>query len=474
MPGVGESAFTVIDVSSEGGPVNHVAYSPDGSIFATAGEDGVIRVWDSSSGELIQELQGHENRATYVAFSPDDELIASAGDDGTVRLWDQVGRQTAAFDMPDNNVNSVEFSPDSTLLVATTSAGDVLVWDIDARLVSMDLEGHQGPSYHAIFSPDGAIIASGDAEGVVRLWDSASGELIDAKPVNAGPGRGDPILSIAFSRDSSAIVVGGVIGINDAGVQIWEINSDGQLGDGLGELLGHSEWGSTATLSPDDAYIFSAGRAEPGHDGSVNATARVWNRETGALAVVFVGYRSSVVSALFSPDGDELLTSDGSYVYIWPAPMLDVLAATFAEAVGVQIPLPEATPGSTGTPTPTRAPTRAPTPTSIPTATVAPTATPTVIPTATGTTISLEIFCTVITDRLNLRPGPGTNFNPVIQVLEIGELLVVSGRNEDATWLQVDVLDENLEVAVSGWVSAEFVFCVGEIDAAPIIEAVAP
>lgn len=467
MPGIGESAFRVLDVSTIGGPVNYVAYSPDGSLIATAGEDGAVRVWDAFTGELVQTLEGHENRINYVDFAPNDELIASAADDGSVRLWDQAGRQVALLEMPANGVNSVEFSPDSALLVAATDAGDVWVWDVAGESVSMELGGHQGPSYHAIFSPDGSLIASGDGIGVVRLWDVTNGELVDSMPVNAGPGSGDPILSIAFNSDGTAIVVGGVIGVNRASVQIWDVN----LGDRIGELAGHSEWGSTAAISPDDAYIFSAGRAEPSAEGNVATTARIWNTETGALAVALVGYQKSVITAVFRPDGEELLTSDGLYVYIWPEPMLGVFAATFAEAVGVQVPTPEVTPTPEGprptaTPTATRAVTSAPTPTLIPTATLTPT--PFTPP------VNLEIFCTVITDRLNLRPGPGTNFNPVIQVLEIGELLVVTGRNEDGSWLQVDWLDANLNVAATGWVSADFVFCIGEIEDAPVVEVAQP
>ena len=142
------------------------------------------------------------------------------------------------------------------------------------------------------------------------------------------------------------------------------------------------------------------------------------------------------------------------------------------------VPTPKAPVSATQTPatsptaqaTPTR-PAATPTRTFTPTPTPTPTLTPALAtPTATGPTVSLEIFCTVITDRLNLRAGPGTNFNPPVDVLEIGELLVVTGRNADGTWLQVAVLDVNLEVEAEGWVSAEFVFCVGEIDNAPVIE----
>jgi uncharacterized protein YraI len=76
----------------------------------------------------------------------------------------------------------------------------------------------------------------------------------------------------------------------------------------------------------------------------------------------------------------------------------------------------------------------------------------------------------VTTDRLNLRPGPGTEFNPRVGVVEVGQILQVVGRNEDSSWLQVAVLDANEELVLTGWVSTDFITCTGDVDNAPVVE----
>ena len=65
-----------------------VAISPSGKTLLSSGNDGIIRLWDISTGKLLKLFRGHNKPVWDVKFSPDGKRFASAGGDEVVRLWD--------------------------------------------------------------------------------------------------------------------------------------------------------------------------------------------------------------------------------------------------------------------------------------------------------------------------------------------------------------------------------------------------
>ena len=122
-----------VDIENETirAPVFSVAFSPDGTKFASASLDD-IRLWEVGTGNYFTTLTNGLGSASFsVAFSPDSTKLASGSWDDKVEIWDvSTQKHIATFPGHTGNVDTVAFSPDGTKLASGSFDGTVLLWDM--------------------------------------------------------------------------------------------------------------------------------------------------------------------------------------------------------------------------------------------------------------------------------------------------------------------------------------------------------
>lgn len=153
--------------------IHSAAFSPDGSILATASGDGKLRLWDISRRRLTATLTGHTDMAQSVSFTPDGKTLVSSGRDGAVVLWDaHTHRRLATLTGHTGAVWSAVVSPDGKTLATAGDDRAVRLWDIETQRQLTLSTGHTGVVNSAFFAPDGNTLVTSSSDMTVRLWDT--------------------------------------------------------------------------------------------------------------------------------------------------------------------------------------------------------------------------------------------------------------------------------------------------------------
>lgn len=275
-----------------------VEFSPDGQSVATASADGIARLWDTASGQVLMDFPGHEALIYAAGFSPDGARLVTASGDGTARLWDaKTGKVETLLSDHGRDVYVATFSPDGGHLVSASDDGTARIWELDSGK-SIVLEGHETWLNDAAFRPDSARVVTAAADGTARIWDAATGaELLVLR------GHLDSVNSVRFSPDGARVVTAS----DDDTARLWDAAS----GADMGLLQGHAGYVLTARFSPDGERIVTA---------SADGTARIWDGAAGASQVVLRGHGKEVLSAAFSPDGQLVVTASADgFAGVWNA-----------------------------------------------------------------------------------------------------------------------------------------------------------
>ena len=280
----------------DNGSVKAVAYSPvDSSVVASGGGSRAVNLWNLKN-DTLTTLGHHADVVNTVAFSPDGQLLASGGNDHVFKLWDVPRkRHIATLDHINNRgrsqVKAVTFSPNGQLLA--TAGVEVKLWDVHTREEITTLE-HGRWVFALAFSPDGEFLATGDETGQVNVWDVQRRQLIvqfkgDARFVH----------TIKFSPDGKVLAGAGYEG----NIKLWKVQS----WERLGKLSSHVTV-YTISFSPDSKILASTG----------NEFVSLWQVDSGEKIATLTGHAGWVNAVAFSPNGSALISGgDDATLRIW-------------------------------------------------------------------------------------------------------------------------------------------------------------
>jgi WD40 repeat protein len=322
----GDTATIVRRWTGHDGDLNEVAFSRDGSALATTGwHDGMLKVWDPSTEELLGALPGPGEAVEGPSLSEDGSVAAAvwlrAGRPDRVQVLDlSTGTKVWARSFEDD-VRDTALSPDGTRLAVTTDDRTGVVYHVStgARLFRLRAGNGSGPDYGELsWSPDGRSIATTSADGKARVWDAQTGTLRYQLGGIDGLAQ-----AIAWSPDSSQVVAG----MDDGTVTIWEAGAKEAINVltlPARELVGAIH---AVAFSPSGAQVMAGGgQTLKIWDVSLNGNAE-WSNLPAAWSL------GQTVEFLLHGDRVVAPSRDGLGVTIWDSTTGDDLR-TLSPGVG--------------------------------------------------------------------------------------------------------------------------------------------
>jgi WD40 repeat protein len=292
----GQDEYLIESIKAHQGIADGVAFSPDGSIFASCSGDKTIKIWNAQSLKAIDTINCN-SWVTSIVISPDGSILASGFHDNTIKLWDTKNwQEITTLRGHKSHVWTIAFSSDGSLLASGSEDKTVKLWDIKNKKEIATLWGHNSFVYSVAFNPEGTHLASGSRDKTIKIW-----SVKFKKELATFKGHDKYVCEVEFTKDGSMLISGD----NDGCIKFWEMENLKQRTSSKFEQYSIID----LALSPDGTVMVSGGSQK---------VLRFWDVEERKQITYFVGHDIQIRSISFSPDGKTMISSDaGGTINIW-------------------------------------------------------------------------------------------------------------------------------------------------------------
>lgn len=259
----------VVRLSGHEGPVALLAASRDGNWIASGDHQGLVRLWHTKVGDPAEapiHLPGHWGRITHLVFTSDNQWLVSGAVNSTVHLWKLA--TTADPEAPlllkadKGRFVTLALSDDGRWLAIATAGHltpDVFVrlWDLQAKDVLssfFDLPSYQGQVCSLAISRGGDRVATGNEDGIVRLWQvNNKSRSVVATTLRM---QGDPVRALRFSSDGQTVVSAAGRHNGKGTIRTWGISNGNSANDTI--LANNSNGVEMLANTADGRWLFTA------------------------------------------------------------------------------------------------------------------------------------------------------------------------------------------------------------------------
>ncbi|MBN3321953.1 APAF factor, partial [Atractosteus spatula] len=265
------------------------------SFLAALGLDsGVAQVLDIPNGNTVSTLRGHTKPVQHCEFTADGQTLITCSEDATIRVWDWRSSECKVLEGHTEQVKKFILL-DSSRLLSWSFDGTVKVWNMATGELIQDIFCHKGAILSCDVSPDGKKFSSASADKTAKVWSFASSGLLHTLR-----GHKACVRSVRFSGDGTCLATG-----DDHGeIRIWGV-VDGALlqictrGDKDSMESLHGGWVTDLHFSPDGEMLVSTG-------GYI----KWWDVKTGRALQTFYTTGTNLKGIHVSPDFRTFVTID--------------------------------------------------------------------------------------------------------------------------------------------------------------------